>query len=74
MFSGYLYTKAAILCDQNGEFSLVFFDCVFVYIWDTRFDIMATNFLNTEEALEIILRDGSDLEEKMSEEEVDSGG
>ena len=35
---------------------------------------MATNFLNTEEALEIILRDGSDLEEKMSEEEVDSGG
>ena len=35
---------------------------------------MARKFLNTEEALEIILRDGSDLEEKMSDEEVDSGG
>ena len=35
---------------------------------------MARNFLNTEEALEIILKDGSDLEEKVSDEEVDSWG
>ena len=43
-----------------------------MFLW---LNIMATNFLNTEEALEIILSDGSNLEEtEMSEEEVDSGG